>query len=489
MKFKLPDTRHFYGGKHQEAMSKDVFYCINPATEEIITEIPEANERDIQAAVEAAKIAFEQWKKIDPIEKGRIISSIADVIEEHSEELAWIDVIDAGRPILDAKEDIEAVQRMFRYFAGMTDKIEGYTIPVSNDRTVITIREPYGVIAAITAWNYPLFNESAKIAPIIATGNACILKPAEETPLVALRLAELIASVPNIPKGLVSVLNGRGETTGELLVANSDISKVTFTGSTETAHNILRNISNNSLKGTTFELGGKAPVVVFEDANIEGAAKAIAFCGFFNQGQTCTAATRIIVQRSVHDDLLEKIKTIAKRIVVGNPQDENTTCGPLVSKAQFDKVNGYIKRAIERGEQLYLGGLSNRNSKGYFVNPTIFDNINPQSELFIDEIFGPVLTITCFDTIDEAITLANTSNYGLACGIWTKDFSKIHNTMSKINCGIVWCNTLFAEFPGAPAGGYKNSGYGREYGKEAITEYTQLKTTWLCADDNYSDWV
>lgn len=489
MNINLPDTRHFYGGKHQEPMSNDVFYSINPATEEIIAKIPEANKSDIDAAVEAAKIAFEEWKNIDPIEKGRIISSIADAIEEHAEELAWIDVIDAGRPILDAKEDIEAVQRMFRYFAGIPDKIDGYTIPVSGEKTVYTIREPYGVIAAITAWNYPLFNESAKIAPIIATGNACILKPAEETPLVALRLAEIIANVPNIPKGLVGVLNGRGETTGELLVANSDISKITFTGSTETAYSILRNISNNNLKGTTFELGGKAPVVVFADANLDGAAKAIAFCGFFNQGQTCTAATRIIVERSIHDELLEKIKAIAERIVVGNPEDENTTCGALVSKAQFDKVNGYIKRAIDRNENLYLGGLSNLNAKGYYVRPTIFDNVSPKSELFTDEIFGPILTVTCFDTIDEAISLANESNYGLACGIWTKDICKMHNTISRIKCGIVWCNTLFAEFPGAPAGGYKNSGYGREYGKEAIAEYTQIKTTWLCADDNYSDWV
>lgn len=489
MKIKLPDTRHFYGGKHQNPMSDKVFYSINPATEEIIAEIPEANESDICAAVEAAKIAFEEWKNVDSIEKGKIISSIADIIEEHAEELAWIDVIDAGRPILDAKEDIEAVQRMFRYFAGMPDKIEGSTIPASNDRTVFTVREPYGIIAAITAWNYPLFNESAKIAPIIAAGNACILKPAEETPLVALRLAELIASVPNIPQGLVGVINGRGETTGKLLVANSDVSKVTFTGSTETAHSILRNISDNTIKGTTFELGGKAPVVVFADANIDGAAKAIAFCGFFNQGQTCTAATRILVERSVHDELLKKIKAIAKRIVVGNPEDENTSCGALVSKAQFEKVNGYIKRAIERGEKLYFGGLFNENSKGYFVKPTIFDNVSPKSELFTDEIFGPVLSVTCFDTIEEAISLANESNYGLACGIWTKDLNKMHNTIAKIKCGIVWCNTLFAEFPGAPAGGYKNSGYGREYGKEAITEYTQIKTTWLCANDNYSDWV
>lgn len=488
MKFSIPDTRPFYDGIHHDSFGEKTFLSINPATEEVIAEIPEADERDISAAVNAAKKAYEEWRKMDVIEKEKIISKIAEAVEKNADELIWLDVIDAGRPIVDAEEDIEAVVRMYQYFSGIPSKIEGTTIPTGNDKIVMTTPEPYGVIAAITAWNYPLFNETAKIAPIIATGNACILKPAEETPLVALRLAEIIANVPGIPKGLVSVLNGRGETTGEKLVANEGICKVTFTGSTDTGKAILNNISRTQIKGTTFELGGKSPVIVFNDANLDGAAKAIVFCGFFNQGQTCTAATRILVEKGVHSELISKMEEIVKRIVIGDPCNTDTSVGPLVSENQYNKVTGYIERAIARGEQLRFGGLMDKK-KGFFVKPTLFDNVATDSELFKDEIFGPVLTVTEFSTLDEAISLANNSSYGLACGIWTKNIAIMNNMISQIKCGITWCNTLFAEFPGAPAGGFKNSGYGREFGREAITEYTQIKTTWISADDNYTDWV
>lgn len=489
MELKTLDTRPFYGGRHQDSFGKDTFQSVNPATMEVIATVSEADKEDIDAAVAAAQVAFQEWCEIDAITKGHLINLIADSIEEHAEELIEIDVLDAGRPIEDAREDIEAVVRMYRYFGGLPDKIEGTTIPFGNDKLVFTRREPYGVVAAITAWNYPLFNITAKIAPIIATGNACLLKPAEETPLVALRLAEIISDVPGVPKGLISVLNGPGETTGNYLVANPNIDKVTFTGSTQTASLILSNISNNNIKNCVFELGGKAPVVVFADANIDGAAKAIAFCAFFNQGQTCTAATRIIVERSVHDKLLLKLKEIANRIIIGDPTNEETNAGPLISKAQYDKVIGYIKRAIDRGEKMVLGDRENLPSNGFFVSPTIFDDVSPDSELFTDEVFGPILTVTVFDDENEAIKLANDSRYGLAASIWTKDIQRMHKFSALIKCGIMQCNTIFCEFPGAPAGGFKNSGYGREFGKEAITEYTQIKTVWVAYDDEYSDWV
>ncbi len=489
MKLKTLDTRPFYGGKHHDSFGKNTFQSVNPATMEVIATVSESDKQDIDAAVAAAQVAFQEWCEIDAITKGHLINLIADSIEEHAEELVEIDVLDAGRPIEDAREDIEAIVRMYRYFGGLSDKIEGTTIPFGNDKLVFTKREPYGVVAAITAWNYPLFNITAKIAPIIATGNACLLKPAEETPLVALRLAEIISDVSGVPKGLVSVLNGPGETTGNYLVANPNIDKITFTGSTQTASHILSNISNNNIKNCVFELGGKAPVVVFADANIDGAAKAIAFCAFFNQGQTCTAATRIIVERRVHDELLSKIKEIANRIIIGDPINEETNVGPLISKMQYDKVTGYIKRAIDRGEKMVLGNSENLPSNGFFVSPTIFDDVSSDSELFTDEVFGPVLTFTVFDEEDEALKLANDSKYGLAASIWTKDIRRMHKFSASIKCGIMQCNTIFCEFPGAPAGGFKNSGYGREFGKEAITEYTQIKTVWIAYDDGYSDWV
>lgn len=488
MTFNIPDTRPFYGGAHHDSLDNGTFESVNPATEELIAIVPVSAALDVEAAVSAAEEAYKEWQNIGALERGRCVAAIADLVEEHAEELAYLDVVDSGRPLADAREDIEAVANLYRYFGGLSSKIEGATIPANNEQLVMTSREPFGVIAAITAWNYPLFNESAKIAPIIATGNACVLKPAEETPLVALRLAELIASVPGLPGGLVSVLNGPGDVTGELLVANSGVSKVTFTGSTQTARSILTNIAGNDIKGTTFELGGKAPVVVFPDANIDGAAKAIAFCGFYNQGQTCTAATRVIVHKDVHDMLIERIRDIADRIVVGDPFDEDTHLGPLASKAQYDKVRGYVTRAIERGEDLVFGGIR-EFERGFYVIPTMFDGVKCDSELFTDEIFGPVLCVTEFETLDEAISLANDSKYGLACGVWTKDICVMHDVASQMKCGIVWCNTLFSEYAGAPAGGYGNSGYGREFGKEAITEYTRVKTSWVSYDDAYWDWV
>lgn len=483
------DTRPFYGGEHHDSHGTEYIESINPATEEVLATVPESDATDIDLAVKAANQAAKEWNEIDPVERGHIINLIAEAIEENAEELIKIDVLDAGRPVLDATEDIEAIVRMYRYYGGLPDKIEGTTIPTGNEKLVYTKREPYGVVAAITAWNYPLFNMTAKVAPIIATGNACIVKPAEETPLVALRAAEIISNVPGVPKGLVNVVNGRGEITGDLLVSHPLIGKVTFTGSTATGNAILNNISNNHFKSSLFELGGKVPVVVFDDANLDGAAKAISFCGFFNQGQTCTAASRIIVEESVRDELLSKIKEIAERVVVGNPLSEDTSAGPLVSKAQYDKVTGYISRAIARGEKLYYGGLPTGFDKGYFVKPTIFDDVAPDSELFQDEIFGPVLTVTTFKTEEEAIELANNSKYGLAAGVWTRDIERMHRVTSEIKCGIMQCNTLFSEYPGAPAGGYSNSGYGREFGKEAINEYTQIKTMWVAYSDEYFDWV
>ena len=489
MSISIPDTRPFYNGEHHDSLDGKTFTTSNPATEDIIASVSESGNNDINAAVIAAKTAFGEWTIIDAFERGKAIIAIADAIEEHAEELAWLDVIDSGKTILDAREDTHAAQKMFRYFGGLVDKIEGATIPAANEKLVYTVHEPYGVIAAITAWNYPLFNASAKIAPVIATGNACILKPAEETPLTALKLAEIIANVDGIPKGLVSVVNGAGERTGALLISNPGVNRVTFTGSTETGKAILKNISGGDLKGAILELGGKAPVIVMADANLEGAAKAIAFSAFFNQGQTCTAATRILVEESVHDVLLEKICSIAEAIVVGDPSSEDTIVGPLISKIQYEKVVGYIERAVGAGQKPLIGGYRpSELEKGYYLTPTIFDNVSSDNELFLDEVFGPVLTVSTFSSVDDAITLANKSNYGLAAGVWTKDLATMHKIANALEDGIIWGNTLFSEFPGAPAGGSKNSGYGREYGKEAINEYTQIKTVWISLDDNYSDW-
>jgi acyl-CoA reductase-like NAD-dependent aldehyde dehydrogenase len=488
--YSLPDTRPFYNGEHQKPLDSGAFITINPATEVEIASVPESGENDVNAVVEAAQKAFDEWKNMEAYERGRAVTNIAEAIENNSEELAFLDVLDSGKTIEDAREDTHAASKMFRYFGGLVDKIEGTIIPAENEKLCYTTREPYGVIGAITAWNYPLFNSSAKIAPIIATGNACILKPSEDTPLTALRLAEIIANVNGVPKGLVSVVNGPGEKTGALIVSHPGVNRITFTGSTVTGQTIMKNISESTMKGITLELGGKAPVIVFPDANIDGAAKAISFSAFYNQGQTCTAATRVIVHKDIHKELLTKVCEIAERIVVGDPTDEETLVGPIISRVQYEKVLGYIERAISSGIHPVIGGYRPENlERGFFLSPTVFDNILPENELFQDELFGPVLTFTEFDTEDDAVALANNSDYGLAAGLWTSNVQRMHLLAKRIKCGIIWGNTLFAEFPGSPAGGFKNSGFGREFGKESIAEYTQQKTTWVSLDDGFFEWA
>lgn len=479
----------FINNEFRDALSGASIPTVNPYTGEVICEVSEAGPEDVDAAVAAASSAQAAWIKIDPSDRATLLWKMAEEIEEHGEELAQLDSVDAGRPISDAREDIHAAVKNFRYFAGLTDKIHGTTIPAQNDKFVYTRREPYGVVGAITSWNYPLFNASAKLAPVLAAGNSCIIKPAEETPLTTLRLCEIISAVDGVPAGLINVLCGPGETTGELIVRHPGIAKVTFTGSTGTGRSLLAASAASNLKGLTLELGGKAPVLVFADADLDVAAKAIAFSAFYNQGQTCTAATRIIVDQSVSEALLSRVIAIAERLAAGDPSDESTTLGPLVSKAQYEKVAGYLERAKTRGEHLVLGGYDALTPKGFFVAPTIFDEVSPSSEIFTDEIFGPVLGFTSFGSEDEAVELANQSSYGLAAGVWTKDVARMHRVASAIRVGIVWGNTLFSEHPGAPAGGVGQSGYGREFGLGAIEEYTQSKTVWVDLSGEYFDWV
>ncbi|NCC36520.1 MAG: aldehyde dehydrogenase, partial [Chloroflexia bacterium] len=323
----MTEGRLYIGGELKVSSGERTFATINPANEEVICQVAQADRADVDDAVAAARAGFEAWSALDANERGRLLWKIAEAIEGDGDELARLDCIDSGKPIVDAREDVHAAVNMFRYFAGMADKIEGSTIPASNSKLVYTLREPYGVVAAITAWNYPLFNACAKIAPVLAAGNSCVLKPAEETPLTAIRLAQVIAAVEGVPTGLLNVINGPGETTGAMLVAHEGVNRITFTGSTQTGQDILKNVGNNTVKGLTLELGGKAPVIVCGDANLEAAANAITFSAFYNQGQTCTAATRVIVEESVHDALLERLVDQAKFVEVGDPASDDTILG------------------------------------------------------------------------------------------------------------------------------------------------------------------
>lgn len=479
----------FISGEYVSGKNGKYFKTLNPATEEDICEVSIAELDDINDAVTSSENAQIEWMGLDASQRGLVLFEIAKAIEEHGDELARIDCTDSGRPILDCQEDIHAAANMFYYYGGLTDKIYGETIPVQNDKMCFTKREPYGVIVGITAWNYPLFNASAKIAPIIATGNSCIIKPAEEAPLSALKLAEIIQSVTNVPNGLVNILNGPGEITGQLLARHEKINKISFTGSTATGRSIMNYSADSNLKSVVLELGGKSPFLIFSDANIEMAVRAIFFSVFFNQGQTCTAGTRLIVDEKIKESVVKQLENKIKSLKMGNPEDEETNIGPLVSREQYEKVSSYISKAISGGYNPIIGGnIGNEHKKGYFIEPTVFIDIPEDHFLATDEIFGPVLVIQSFKSQEQAIKIANNSKYGLAASVWTKSNKKLIDLSDQLKAGIVWCNTVFSEHPGAPAGGYKLSGIGREYGKSAIEEYTQLKTVWIDKSNEFFEW-
>ena len=484
------ESRLFIGGEFVAAASNCSFVTVNPATEEAICDVSEAGGDDVERAVCAAEAAAAAWGAIDPSERGRILFAVAKAVEHRGEELAQLDCLDAGKPILDCREDIHATVNMFRYFAGFADKFFGQTVPVQNERLCYTRREPYGVIAAITAWNYPMFNAAAKIAPILATGNACVLKPAEEAPLTALLLAKIISDVEGIPAGLLNVINGPGESTGALLANHPRIRKLTFTGSTATGRELLRASADSNMKGLTLELGGKAPVVIFDDADLEAALNAVTFSVFYNQGQTCTAATRMLVHETVLDEALKGMRERIERIAIGDPQSEETTVGPLISKVQFEKVLSYIEEGRQSGADLLCGGgRPAAFPRGYYIEPTVFLNPNSEASITRDEIFGPVLVVQSFKSDGDALELANDSSMGLAASLWTRDSKRLHTVAAQLQAGIIWCNTIFAEHPGAPAGGIKDSGFGREFGSSAADEYTWLKTVWVDLSGEHFAWV
>jgi len=479
----------YIGGKYVDSLEGLTFKNFSPANGSKICDVSEAGALDVESAVKSGQIAHRVWKGMDPSSRGAVLIRIADEIDKHGAELAALDSEDAGRPILDCMEDIHAASAMFRYFGGLADKISGHTLPVQNDKLCYTKREPYGIVAAITAWNYPLFNAAAKIAPILAMGNSCILKPAEEAPRTALRLAEIIHAVDTVPDGLVNVINGLGETTGALLANHCGVGKISFTGSTETGRKILHAAADSNLKGAVLELGGKGPFLIFADAKLDMALNAVTFSVFYNQGQTCTAGTRLIVDKSIRDLVVKGLEERLGRVKIGLPQSEGTSVGPLASKEQFEKVTHYLNLATKEGvEPIIKISVPEGLDKGYFVGPVVFENLPADSPMRFDEIFGPILVLDTFSSEEDALTMANDTKFGLSASIWTESLTRMISLSDEIQAGIVWCNTAFAEHPGAPAGGYGHSGFGREYGTAAIEEYTKLKTVWIDKSGEFFAW-
>jgi phenylacetaldehyde dehydrogenase len=469
-------------GKWVTAVSGKTFPTYNPATAEVLAQVAEGDSQDIDLAVKAARKAFDSgpWSKMTASQRGKLIWKLGELLEQHLEEFATLETLDNGKPINVARAaDVPLAAEMFRYMAGWATKLEGTTIPLSVPYTpnaqyhAYTLREPVGVVGQIIPWNFPLLMAAWKLAPALACGCTVVLKPAEQTPLSALLLGELITEA-GFPDGVVNIVPGYGETAGAALVAHDLVDKIAFTGSTEVGKLIVHAATGN-LKKVSLELGGKSPNVVFKDADLDAAISESASAIFFNQGQCCCAGSRLFVERSVFDRVVEGVAAKAKKINVGSGMEPRTSMGPLVSEEQLQRVCDYLELGISEGATAVTGGKK-LGDKGYFVEPTVLVNTKDDMRVVQEEIFGPVVVATPFDDAEELTPRANNSVYGLAAGIWTKDISKAHRVAAALRAGTVWINCYNIFDAALPFGGYKQSGWGREMGKDVLNLYTQTKS-------------
>ncbi len=480
---KIKPGKLFIDGKWVDSVSGKTFDTLNPATEEAITSIAEGDSADIDLAVTAARKAFEDgpWGKTDARERGRILLRIMDLIEKNKGELALLETLDNGKPISETTNaDLPLVIDCLLYYAGWADKIHGETIPVRGEFFNYTLREPVGVVGQIIPWNFPLLMAAWKIAPAIACGNTVVLKPAEQTPLTALRLCE-ICQEAGLPDGVLNIVPGYGPTAGAALAEHMDVDKIAFTGEYTTGRIIMQAASKN-LKRVSLELGGKSPNIVFADSDIDSAVAGAMTGIFFNQGEVCCAGSRLFLERSIHDEFVDKLSSRASSLSVGNPEDAGTQMGAQVSKEQFDKILGYIDAGKQEGAKLVTGG-ERCGEKGYFIRPTIFDAVDNNMKIAREEIFGPVVSAITFDDVDDMVRQSNLSIYGLAAAVWTRDIKKAHRLARDLKAGTIWINTYNSFDAASPFGGFKQSGFGRELGIHALELYTQVKSVWINLGD------
>ncbi|TQN63951.1 Aldehyde dehydrogenase [Colletotrichum shisoi] len=468
-------TGLFINNEWVESVDKQTFEVINPSTEEVITSVHEATEKDVDIAVAAARKAFEgDWRKVAPSQRGVLLNKLADLAEKNTDLLAAVESLDNGKSISTAKGDVAGVVGCLRYYGGWADKIEGKTIDAAHDMFNYTRPEPIGVCAQIIPWNFPLLMLSWKIAPALATGNTIVMKSAEQTPLSALVFANLVKEA-GFPPGVFNLINGFGKVAGAALSAHMDVDKIAFTGSTLVGRQIMKAAASSNLKKVTLELGGKSPNIVFNDADIEQAISWVNFGIYFNHGQCCCAGSRIFVQEGIYDKFLAAFKKRAQQNKVGDPFDPETFQGPQVSQLQFDRIMGYIQAGKEEGATLETGG-ERHGDKGYFIQPTIFSNVRPDMKIMREEIFGPVCAISKFKDEDEAIKLGNDTTYGLAAAVHTTNLNTAIRVSNAIKAGLVWVNCYNMLSNQVPFGGFKESGIGRELGEAALANYTQNKS-------------
>ncbi len=478
-----PVRKMLIDGKWVEAASGKKFETINPATGQVLARVAEGDKEDIDRAVRAARRAFDdgKWARMNPTERQRLLLRIADLIEANGDELAQLETLDNGKPFTESRHvDIPASAETFRYYAGWVNKIYGETNPSDAAFFNFTLREPVGVCGQIIPWNFPLLMCAWKLAPALACGNTSVLKPAEQTPLTALRLGELLLEA-GVPAGVVNIVPGFGPTAGGALVRHPMVDKIAFTGSTEVGKEIHRETAS-TLKRVSLELGGKSPNIVFSDADPEAAVQGALLGVFFCAGQVCCAGTRLFVEQKIHDQFADKLAKTAADMKQGPGLDPETRIGPLVSQEQLERVTGYLEVGKKEGAKALIGGERNTGKgleKGYFVKPTIFTGVRNDMKIAREEIFGPVVSVIPFKDENDAVLQGNDTAYGLAAGVWTRDVSKAHRVARALRAGTVWVNCYNVFDASAPFGGYKESGYGRELGRYAVDLYTQVKSVWL----------
>ena len=480
--------RNYIGGQWVASASGETFSVYDPSTEEAIARVAAADKSDVDRAVKAAREAFDSgpWSKSTAQERGRILFKLAEKIRQNTDMLAGLECRNTGKPIVEAEFDIADVATCFEYYGGLATKTLGHVNPVPANALSFTLREPVGVAAQIIPWNYPLLMAAWKLAPAIAAGCTCILKPAEQTPLTALEFANWFEEV-GLPPGVVNIINGFGETTGAALVAHPGVDKVAFTGSAAVGKIIVKSAAD-TLKRVTLELGGKSPNIFFAEADWEAAVDGALFGVFINQGEVCSAGSRILVEKKIYSKFVEAMTEKAKRIKLGAPLERETKMGPLVSKEQYDRVQSYLDAGKKEAKVAIGGGRPKQFGKGYYVEPTIFYDVENSARIAREEIFGPVAAVIPFDAEGDAIRIANDTPYGLAAAVWTRDIYKAFRVVKSLRAGSVWVNHMQPTYVEAPWGGYKQSGFGRELGPWGLEEYLETKQVFVNLDETPIGW-